>query len=130
MKESDMQTMFGKWLKANKDKHMSAAYELKIEKTNRFNLKKVAWHQVKNLQLSNDGFIYHKIPDMGIQNPYDCLTLYKVPSYVVIMFYKPHKTKTFSAININTFQGLLDDGYKSITEDDAKKFADFRGILK
>lgn len=128
MREADMQSSFGNWLKANRKK--TGAYELKITKTKYFYPSKLAPHQISNLELAKSGFFYHKIPDCGFQNPFDCVSLFKVPAYVVILYYQPRKSKNFYAIDITTFLGLIDDGIKSMPEEMAASYAEFSGVLK
>lgn len=128
MKEKDLQSMFGNWLKANKK--ITAGWELKICKTNRFSLSNIASHQISNLELTNKDLLYYKFPDLGLQNIYDCVSLYKESAYVVIFYYQPRKPKNFYAINITAIIGLIDDGKKSLTEEDANKYCEFKGVLK
>ena len=42
--------------------------------------------------------IIYKIPDLGLQNPFDSLMLVKVPAYVVILFVR---RRTFVIIDID-----------------------------
>lgn len=128
MNERDLQCLFRNWLKANWKS--SAAFELKICKTDRFNLKCIAPHQIANLELANKGLFYWKLADLGLQNAFDCFTLYQVPAFVVIFFYKPRKPKEFYMIPIATIQQIIDNGDKSISEFVANKIAYKIGELK
>ena len=128
MNEATMQTLFGHWLKANWGS--AAAFELKIVKRDRFYFRQIEDHQLYNLKQVKHGLFYHKIPDLGNQCPFDCYTLWKVPSYIVVLFYKPRQPKQFYMLDIDTVQGLIDDGKKSITEEEAKRYADLTGTLK
>lgn len=128
MKEKDLQVGFRSWLKANWKK--SSAFELKICKGKSFALSNIESHQVSNLRLVNNELFFWKIPDLGVQNPFDCFTLYKESAYVVIFYYQPRKPKNFYAINITAIIGLIDDGKKSLTEEDANKYCEFKGVLK
>ena len=128
MKEKNLQILFGHWLKNNFKS--SAAFELKICKTDRFNLKCIAPHQISNLRLANDGLFFYKLPDLGLQNPFDCFTLHCVEAHVVLFFYKPRRPKMFYMIPVVTIKGLIEYGKKSITEEDAKKLAYKIGELK
>jgi hypothetical protein len=127
MKEKSLQILFGHWLKANWKQ--SAAFELKICKTNRFNLKCIAEHQLANLEVANNRLFFYKLPDLGLQNPFDCLTLFQVPAYVVIFFYKPRQTKKFCAIPIGHVIAYVGSGQKSITEKEAEELASLRGFI-
>ena len=128
MKEKDLTCLFRNWLKANWKS--SAAFELKICKTNSFNLKRIAEHQISNLNLVHHGLFFWKLADLGLQNAFDCFTLYREEANLVIFFYKPRRPKIFYMIPIGVIQGLIDDGKKSITEQDAKKLAYRVGQLK
>lgn len=119
MNETKMQTLVGRHLKKYYKK--SAAFELKITKTNRFYLRNIAPHQWKNLKLAHSGLFYHKIPDLGLQNPFDCFTLYKVPAYVVILYYVPRKLKECFVIPVNK---LAKVEAKSITAEEARQLAE------
>ena len=128
MKEKDLQCFFRNWLKANWKS--SAAFELKICKTDRFNLKCIAEHQINNLKMASHGLFTYKLPDLGLQNPFDCFTLFQVPSFVVIFFYKPRQPKKFYLISIGVINILLKHKVKSINEENAKKLAYRVGELK
>jgi len=128
MKEKDLTCMFRNWLKANW--HQSSAFELKICKEKSFNLKKIAEHQICNLNLVHNGLFFYKLPDLGLQNPFDCFTLYREEAYVIIFFYKPRQPKIFYMIPVVIIQGLIDDGIKSIDEEKAKLLAALTGELK
>jgi penicillin-binding protein-related factor A (putative recombinase) len=128
MKEKDLQCLFRNWLKANW--RQSAAFELKICKTDRFNLKCIAEHQLANLELANRGLFFWKLADLGLQNAFDCFTLSQVPAYVVIFFYKPRQPKKFYMIKIDTILIAKRKGYKSITEKQAEYLAELTGELK
>ena len=121
MKEKDLQCLFRNWLKANWKS--SAAFELKICKEKTFALKRVAPHQISNLNMAHYGLFTYKLPDLGLQNPFDCFTLWRVETYVVLFFYKPKQPKIFYLIPVVTIQGLIDDGIKSIDEEEAKKLS-------
>jgi penicillin-binding protein-related factor A (putative recombinase) len=128
MKEKNLQCLFRNWLKANWKS--SAAFELKICKEDRFYLGKIAEHQLANLELANKGLFFWKLADLGLQNSFDCFTLYQVPAYVVIFFYKPWKPKRFFMIPITTIQTIINHGDKSINEEVAAKIAEVVGELK
>jgi penicillin-binding protein-related factor A (putative recombinase) len=120
--------MFRNWLKANWQS--SAAFELKICKTERFNLKCIAEHQLSNLKLVNEGLFFFKLADLGLQNPWDCFTLYKEEAYLVLFFYRPRQPKKFYMITIETIERIINNGDKSISEFVAEKIAYKIGELK
>ncbi|HAS04392.1 MAG TPA: hypothetical protein DCR71_01325, partial [Dehalococcoidia bacterium] len=101
-----------------------------ICKRPRFYLKCIAEHQLGNLELANKGLFFWKLADLGLQNAFDCFTLYQVPAYVVIFFYKPRRPKIFYMIPIDTIQTIINHGDKSINEEVAAKIAEVRGELK
>src|ERR1700744_3439847 len=84
MKERSFQTIFGHWVK----EHMkeSAAFELKSVKGKSCPFNAVQEHQIMALKRVEEGIFYHKIPDVGFQNPFDCFSLVKCPAYVVIRY--------------------------------------------
>jgi hypothetical protein len=126
--EAQFQSAFNIW----KFYHLkqTCAEELKVTTSDKFYLSEIANHQLLHLNNVNTGFFQFKIPDLGNQNPFDSFSLYKVPAFVGIMFYKPRQPKVFYMIPIVTIQGLLDDCKKSITEEEAKKLALIKGELK
>lgn len=117
MKEKDYQTIFNHWLK-NVYKR-TGAFELKLCRGKSLPFSAVAPHQVAALlHASNDGLVY-KIPDCGYQNPFDCVSLYQVPAFVVIKF-----KDSFELIDIHDFLLERDGGKrKSLTYERAKKIA-------
>lgn len=129
MKEKDMQTLFGHWLKANWFE--TSAFELKICKEKLFNLKKIEQHQLENLNLVRNGLFYYKIADEGFaQKPFDCITLYQRQAYVVVLFYEPRKPKRFYMIPIKVIKDLISQNIKSIDEKRAFTIAVESEILK
>ena len=129
MLEKDMQSSFNKWCQHNWQG--SASFELKLCKLPTFNLAKIADHQIANLKLVKHNKLIYKISDSGDgQKPFDSICLEQAGAYLVLMFYKPRQPKVFYMIDIDTIQGLLDDGIKSIKECDAVKLAAHSGILK
>ena len=100
MKEHNLQSKFGVWLKINK---MEGVFELKLEKGKSFAFNKVKDHQVKALSEAKHYGLYHKINDLPVYagsmtkfanpKPFDCLFI-KQPAYIVIGFYKPRRFST------------------------------------
>ena len=65
----------------------SAAFELKVAKTDRISYKVFLPHQLQSLLLAKKGMLYFKIPDMSFsQLPFDCFVLKESEAYVVIKF--------------------------------------------
>ena len=138
MKEKEMQSLFGKYLKVNPpDK--SEAYELKICKNGSLPFDAVKEHQIVGLIDATNG-LYHKISDSPIfagsqtrftkPKPFDCLYVIAEKSFVVIMFYKPRKPKKTYLIEINSFlQEKETSERKSLTEERANKIAERTIIL-
>lgn len=136
MKESNFQTLFGKWLKVNPPKQ-TEVYELKFVNTERsralpFN--NVPDHQIKGLLAAEDSGLYHKITDFPMfagsrvrfnrPKPFDCASFNKAPAFVVVWFYKPRQPKLFYKIPIKRFLDLRDKAdRKSMTEEMASKVA-------
>jgi len=102
----------------------SAAFELKSVKGSSCPFNAVQEHQVAALKRVEDGLLYHKIPDVGFQNPFDCFTLYKCPAYVVIRY----GSGTWYAIRIYTFAKEMEASKrKSLTEERALEICSFKG---
>jgi hypothetical protein len=117
MKEANIQSLFGKWLKEHWSQ--SAVFELKLEKGKAFRLDRLAQHQREGLLEAKNGGIYHKISDslpifggnkhmrFTSKKPFDCLYI-NSPAYVAICFYMPRKYKKLLLIPIQDF--LLFEG--------------------
>ena len=132
MKEKEMQTLFGKYLKTNPPKQ-SNVYELKICKNSSLPFNAVKEHQIEGLLNAKLG-LYHKISDSPIfagsktrftyTKPFDCLYLKNIIGYVVILYYKPRKAKVTYIIDIYSF---LDErkrsDRKSLTESKAREIS-------
>ena len=139
MKESNIQTLFGKYLKANPSKE-TIVYELKLCKGTALPFDAVKAHQIKGLIEAGTG-LYHKISDSPIfagnktrftkPKPFDCLFIAGAVGYVAICFYKPRKPKKLYLINIYSFVLKRDAiNKKSITEEMADEIADKVIVLK
>lgn len=84
MKEKSFQTTFCHWLK-----HVykgTGAFELKITKTNSLPFSAVADHQALGLYQVKHGTLVLKLPDVGMQMPFDCFCMTKQEAYVVIKY--------------------------------------------
>lgn len=125
MKESDMQTLFGKYIRTKKPPK-SAVFELKICKGTSIPFDALRPHQVAALSQISQGF-FHKLIDPPIfenmqtrfnaPRPFDCFYLKDVEAFVVIWFYHERQPKKFIFIPIKKF--LLEketSSRKSLTE--------------
>lgn len=134
MKESQIQTLLGKWIRDNFEG--TAAFELKLCKGKSLPFDAVSDHQIGSLgQVDNDG-LYYKIPDMSAFNktskpkPFDCFHI-QGRAYVVVVYYKPRKPK--EAIFVEIYDWLrLQGGHprKSVREEELKAVSAFTAILK
>lgn len=86
MKEKSFQTTFNHWLKNVYKK--TGAFELKQTKTDSLPFDAVKEHQVWALLAVRHQTFVHKIPDLGLQNPFDCYCMTEQPAYVVIRYPK------------------------------------------
>lgn len=120
MNEAQFQSMFTRHLRQYADE--SAAYELKISKTNRLPFSAVKEHQEVALLRAKHGTLVHKISDMGIgYKPFDCFTLCGSAAYVVVMFYKQKARRVCYLIDIDDWMSFKKTHTrKSLTEQDAR----------
>lgn len=128
MRESDFQSLFGRYLKSHPP-NQTEAYELKICKGNTpLYFSALQSHQeAALLQAETNSGLFHRITDQPwlpnrkytftAKKPFDCLCLVKVKSFVVVWFYKPRQKKIAYKIPIKAF---LDESVsskrKSLTE--------------
>lgn len=84
MREKDFQSTFNKWLKT--DYKQSGVFELKLSKTDSLPFSAVQDHQEAALWNTKHRQLVYKIPDVGYQNPFDCLSLVSLSAYVVIKY--------------------------------------------
>lgn len=115
-REANFQTTFNHWLKNVYKK--TAAFELKQCETS-LPYSAVVEHQRQALLQVRHGTLVYKIPDVGFQNPFDCVCITEMPAYVVIKF-----KKGVCIIPIDTF--LLAEQRskrKSITYEEASKLS-------
>lgn len=97
MRERDFQSTFNKWLKTEYKK--SGAFELKLAKTDSLPFSDVKDHQEAALWHTKHRQMVYKIPDVGYQNPYDCVSLVGLPAFVVIRY-----PEFFCLIDIDDWQ--------------------------
>jgi penicillin-binding protein-related factor A (putative recombinase) len=121
MLESNFQSLFSKWVKDNW--RSSAAFELKITKTNTLPFSRIEEHQLVSLSKAKHAILYHKISDSAIGfKPFDCFTLYNSEAYLVIMYYKPRAKKQFYMIDIDVLENFMQiKSNHSISEQNAKE---------
>ena len=133
MKESQIQSLFGKYLKENPPER-TCVFELKICKGNSLLFDAVKPHQIVGLQQAHNG-LYHKIADMTfgragmfghtLKKPFDCVFIKEAIGYVAICFYKPRKKKEIYLIPINQFlKAKQNAGRKSLTEEFAGMYCE------
>lgn len=105
IKERELNTLFGKYLKAH-PREDCEVYELKRVLTKCFNPNVVNQAQRDSLQASLDG-LYHKIADQPsicqLPKPFDCLWVKARRSFIVPIFYSPRKYKKAFLIPIKDF---------------------------
>lgn len=120
MKESNIQTLFGKYLIANPMTH-SFAFELKISKKKAFPINSVKEHQIQGLLQAKKG-MYYKISDSPIfagmntkytaSKPFDCFWIKVVESFIGICWYIPRKQKYLHLIPIDKWLNLVKTHHK------------------
>jgi penicillin-binding protein-related factor A (putative recombinase) len=114
MKEKDFQSVFNKWLKHVHKQ--TGAFELKLCRNRAMPYSAVAPHQIDALLNAKHGTLIYKIPDVGYQNPFDCVSLSGVPAFVVVKY---TSGKAYG-IDIDDFIRFRDSSSrKSLTEADA-----------
>ena len=96
MKEKNFQVTFSHWLKSVH--RQTGAFELKVAKNESLPFSAVAPHQLQALEQVRYGTFVFKIPDMGLQNPYDCFCFTRQPAWVVVKY-----EKFFCLISIDVF---------------------------
>lgn len=97
MREKDFQSTFNKWLKTTYKE--SGVFELKLTHSDSLPFSAVQPHQELALWHTQHNQLVYKIPDVGFQNPFDCVSLVEIPAYVVVRY-----PEFFCLINIDTWQ--------------------------
>ncbi len=95
-REAKFNTQFNHWLKSVYKR--TGAFELKQTTTDSLPFSDVQEHQISALQAVRHGTFVYKIPDLGLQNPYDVYCMTEQPAYVVVKY-----PKFFCLIAIDTF---------------------------
>ena len=102
MDESDYQVLFKHYLE--KERPLTATYELKICHGNALPFSAVKEHQVNALLEAEEKGFYHKISDSSFGlKPFDCLFLSDPRAFVAILYHIPRKRKKMAIIPIQTF---------------------------
>ena len=84
--EAKFNTVFNHWLKNVYKK--TGAFELKQTKTDSLPFIAVVEHQREALIAVRHNTFVFKIPDLGLQNPFDIFCMTEMPAYVVIKYPK------------------------------------------
>ena len=130
MKEKNIQTIFGNYLKENPPTK-SYVYELKLCKGKALPFNAVAEHQVDGLLQAQRG-LYHRIADSPFggnmkftqKKPFDCLFIKTECAYVAVLYYVPRKKKFLHLIKIEDFIYEKETSdRKSLTEEVAREIA-------
>lgn len=124
--EKQFTSDFNKFIKKQyKEKSMvgSACFEIKVKPFGkRLNFRNdFQDQQLPMLEKAQKDFVYHKISDMSVgMKPFDSFILNKEPAYVVVLWYRPRRPKSFVMINIkNLLLWKKVNNAKSITEEEA-----------
>lgn len=119
-REKDFQTEFGKW-----SKHRwpgSAVFELKLARGNSLPFSALEEHQRYALHAVKHARVYHKLPDTGYQNPFDCVVLETMPAYVVVQYLESatRRPTFFYLIDIDVWEKEVgESARKSLTQERA-----------
>ena len=122
MNEREFQTKFIRWVKYIYKK--TAVFELKLTKSNSLPFSILAPHQKEALLLSKHSILTHKIPDLGLRNPFDVFCVTNVLAFVVVMFYERGQ-KEFYLIDIDCW--VKEEGLskrKSLTKERAEQIGE------
>ena len=119
--EKDFQRQFGHWLKDNFKE--CAVFELKSCDTS-CPFSAVQEHQMQGLLHAKHKSLYMKLPDVGLQMPFDCFFLKEVLAFIVIRY----ASGNWYAIGIDGFLRERDQSErKSLIADRAKEISTFHG---
>lgn len=131
MTEKVMQTLFGNYRKNNPPLE-TEVYELKICKGTSLPFNHLDDHQALALLAAEDSSLYHRLTDQPwmkdrpfpftFKKPFDCFSLVKVKSFVIVWFYIPRTPKVFYKIPIKVWIKERDScGRKSLTGQRARE---------
>ena len=132
-REAKFDTQLQKWLTYNPRvlNCENAHIETKVIMNNMpFNFKSgFKPHQLPTLIQARQGVFTNKWSDIGrIQQPFDITFSYQTHTWVVLKWER-RGNKKFYFLNPITIQGMIDDGKKSIYEEEAEQYADIIGEL-
>ena len=118
-----MQSLFTSYLKKEYD-GKSAAFELKIAKSNTLPFSRIEPHQIDALWRAKNERVVHKISDMSVGfKPWDCFILRNSDAFLVVMYYKPRTKKIVYFIDIDVLLTEIKKGGTSLSEEQAKLIA-------
>jgi len=129
MNEAQFTSAFSKWIKAkHKKKEWLFPLALEFKTINTTKKKSLSFvhdfqpQQLDMLKQAKDSVIYWKLSDMDPRTkPFDALQICFSYAYVVVLFYKPGKKKTFLMVEIDDFIDLMrTSSKKSATEAELK----------
>ena len=107
--EQKFTTKFKHWLHSQDD-YGTAAWEFKVVNNGTsFPFSDVQPHQEQALLAVSQNLFCFKIPDDGLQKPFDMFTMRKECAYVVIAFLEKRKPTRVFILSILTFQNLRDN---------------------
>lgn len=124
-----MQSFFTAYLKNNPPQR-TECYELKFTSSTSIPFKAVKDHQIENLLLAEDHNLSYKIIDpmfgqgakFHLKRPFDCFSIHKAHSYVVVWFYEPYTQKIFYKIPVKEFLRMKETyDRKSLNEEMARE---------
>lgn len=133
-----MQSLFTAHLKKSPPKR-TECYELKFTSGTSIPFDAVQEHQIYNLLLAQNENLSYKIIDpmfgsgdkFHLKRPFDCFSIHKAHSYVVVWFYVPRAKKVFYKIPINEFLKMKKDyDRKSFNEEMAREHGEPVEILR
>jgi hypothetical protein len=132
MRESIIQTCFGKYVNEHKEEFNNSVFELKLVKGNTLPFSKIQPHQIKALTDACGDGLFHKLTDppifsssknrFNVKRPFDCIFIKGVDAYLVVLFYKPRRKKTFILVEVKVLTDMMGsfvvNGRRSIREDE------------
>lgn len=103
----------------------SAAIEIKLCKGESLPFSVLAEHQKQALLHAKHQRLVFKIPDLGLQNPFDAFLLAGTEAWVAVVFYKERLYKTLFLIDIDAWVKESEGQRKSLTKDGAQWISSF-----
>lgn len=119
MNERDIYGPLQAWMKKNL--HHTAAIEVKIVKSAKFNLADFPAHQRQGLTLCATGTLSYKLPDTGWdRKPFDIFYMHKTKAYLVVCFYTARVKKRCYFIS---YEKIPESG--TFSEEQVGEFSEF-----